>query len=89
MKVTSLEKWHGFTTGQQVRMLIETRGAAADDREVAFPVGSHATIVAIADFGDHQGYGVDLVIGEGDNTICNSYDDSDANALGHLPFRSI
>jgi hypothetical protein len=86
MKTTSIKDWHGFILGQQVTMLVETRGATAADHEVAHPIDTSAFIAAIADFGPHQGCGVDLVIGNSDRAICNSFDDRDRDALGHLPF---
>lgn len=83
---TARQSWHGFVSGQRVRMLIETRGATADDDEIAHPSGTLATIAGLANFGDFQGDGVDLVIGDGDRTICNSFDDQDIKALGGIPF---
>lgn len=83
---TTKQSWHGFVSGQRVRMLIETRGATADDREIAHPSGTLATISGLANFGDFQGEGVDLVIGVGDRAICNSFDDQDVKALGSIPF---
>jgi hypothetical protein len=87
MKMTSIIEWHGFAVGQRIMMLVETRGANGDDIEIEHPVGSSAAIVAIADFGPHQGYGVDVVVGEGNLAICNSFDDSDVDKWGRLPFR--
>ena len=55
---TTKQSWHGFVSGQRVRMLIETRGATADDREIAHPSGTLATISGLANFGDFQGEGV-------------------------------
>lgn len=86
VRPTLKQSWHGFISGQRVRMLIETRGATADDREIAHPSGTLATIIRLADFGDFQGDGVDLVIGDGDCAICNSFDDRDVKALGAVPF---
>jgi hypothetical protein len=80
------QTWHGFSAGQRVRMLIETRGATADEEEIAYPPGTLATISNLANFGEFQGEGVDVVIGEGDRTICNSFDDRDLEALGGVPF---
>lgn len=78
--------WHGFTAGQRVIMLIETKGATADDEEVIYPAGTSATIGGLANFGKYQGEGVDVTIGEGDRTICNSFDDRDVKNLGGVPF---
>jgi hypothetical protein len=84
---TPNQSWRGFLTGQRVKMLIETRGATADDEEIAHPSGTIATISSLANFGDFQGEGVDLVIGDGDRTICNSFDDRDVETLGKVPFK--
>jgi hypothetical protein len=67
-------------------MLVETRGATADDEEIAHPSGALATVSALADFGEFQGLGVDVIIGEGDRAICNSFDDRDVETLGIVPF---
>jgi hypothetical protein len=83
---TTKQSWHGFISGQRVRMLIETRGATAGDEEIAYPSGTLATISRLANFGDFQGEGVDVVIGDGCRTICNSFDDRDVEALGGVPF---
>jgi hypothetical protein len=83
---TTKQSWHGFVSGQRVRMLIETRGATADDEEITYPSGTLATISTLADFGVFQGEGVDLVIGDGDSAICNSFDDRDVEVLGGIPF---
>ena len=80
--------WHGFSAGQRVIMIIETKGATADDEEVVFPPGTCATIEALADFGKYQGEGVDVTIGEGARAICNSFDDNDVKMLGGIPFVS-
>jgi hypothetical protein len=81
--------WHGFSAGQRVVMIIETKGATADDEEVVYPPGARAIIDALADFGKYQGKGVDVTIGEGDRTICNSFDDRDVEKLGGVPFLSV
>jgi hypothetical protein len=70
-------------------MLIETRGATADDEEITYPPGMPAKIAALADFGEYQGRGVDVIIGVGDRTICNSFDDRDVQKLGRMPFRHV
>jgi hypothetical protein len=70
-------------------MIIETKGATADDEEVVYPPGARAIIDALADFGKYQGKGVDVTIGEGDRTICNSFDDRDVEKLGGVPFLSV
>jgi hypothetical protein len=69
-------------------MLVETRGATADDEDITHPLGTLATISRLANFGDFQGEGVDVVIGDGDRAICNSFDDRDVEALGGVPFTS-
>lgn len=86
---TTKQSWHGFVNGQCVRMLIETRGATAEDEEIAYPSGTLATISGLANFGDFQGHGVDVVIGEGDRAICNTFDDRDVSVLGRVPFAPI
>jgi len=83
---TTKQSWHGFVSGQRVRMLVETRGATADDEEISHPSGTLATISRLANFGDYQGEGVDVVIADGDRAICNSFDDRDVEALGGVPF---
>lgn len=83
---TTEKSWRGFVSGQRVRMLVATRGATADDEEITHPSGTLATISGLANFGELQGEGVDLVIGDGDRTICNSFDDRDVEALGIVPF---
>ena len=67
-------------------MLIETKGATADDEEVTYPAGTQAKIDALADFGEFQGNGVDIIVGRGHRTICNSFDDRDVEILGRVPF---
>jgi hypothetical protein len=84
---STIQIWQGFTAGQRVIMLVETRGATADDDEVTYSAGTCATIAAVVDFGKFQGKGVDVIIGEGDRTICNSFDDRDVEKLGGVPFR--
>lgn len=84
-----LQRWHGFVAGQQVRMLVETRGATAADEEITHPPGTLARVGTIADFGEFQGLGVDVVIGERDRAICNSFDDRDVEASGGVPFACI
>jgi hypothetical protein len=83
---TTKQTWRGFIAGQRVRMLIDTRGASADEDEIVHPSGTLATISRLADFGEFQGEGVDLVIGEGSRAICNSFDDRDVEELGNFPF---
>jgi len=78
--------WHGFSSGQLVAMEIETRGATANDEEVTHPIGTHAKIEAVVYLGNYQGYGVHITIGEGDSTICNTFDDRDILELGRVPF---
>ncbi len=84
---TTKQSWHGFVRGQCVRMLVETRGAAARDEEITHPPGTLATIGGLANFGDFQGDGVDLIIGDGERAICNSFDDRDVETLGNIPFK--
>jgi hypothetical protein len=86
---STLTTWHGFSAGQRVVMLIETRGATADGEEITHAAGSYATIDDIDDFGRFQGRGVHVTIGEGDRTICNSFDERDEKELGGVPFRSV
>lgn len=85
---TAVSSWHGFVADQKVKMTVETRGATADDEEIIYPVGTLARIVGLANFGEFQGEGVDLVIGEGINSICNSFDDRDVERFGYVPFVS-
>jgi hypothetical protein len=89
VRPSEMQSWRGYMVGQRVRMLIETRGATADDEEIAHPSGTLATITHLADFGKSQGKGVDVIIGEGDDAICNSFDDQDVKALGGVPFTRI
>ena len=86
---TMFQSWHGFVAGQLVRMLVDTRGATADDEEITHPSGTLARVSTLADFGAFQGLGVDVIIGEGDRAICNSFDDRDVEALGSVPFACI
>lgn len=86
VKHTTKQSWRGFITGQRVRMLIETRGATASDEDIRHPSGMPATISSLANFGEFQGEGVDLVIGEGSRAISNSFDDRDVEELGKIPF---
>ena len=86
MKATLTKTWRGFSVGQQVTMLIKTRGATADDEEIEYPAGTFAVVTAVANFGPYQGHGVDLVVGYGHHAICNSLDDRDVNELGRSPF---
>ena len=86
VRPTTKQCWHGFVTGQRVRMLVETRGATADDEEITHPPGTLGTISRLANFGDFQGEGVDVVVGDGDRAICNSFDDRDVEALSGVPF---
>ena len=86
VRQTTKLSWRGFIAGQRVRMLIETRGATAGDDEIRHPSGTLATISRLANFGELQGEGVDLVIGEGNRAICNSFDDRDVEELGKIPF---
>lgn len=78
--------WHGFVAGQHVKMLIETKGATADDEEVTYPPGTRAKIEAVANFGERQGAGVHMTVGDGDRAICNTFDDMDVAKLGRVPF---
>ena len=82
-----LPTWHGFAAGQRVVMLIETSGATAYGEEITYAAGSYGIIEDIDDFGKFQGKGVHVTIGEGDRTICNSFDDADERELGGIPFR--
>jgi hypothetical protein len=86
---TTLQNWRGFAGGERIVMLIETKGATADDEEIAHPSGTEATIDALADFGDYQGNGVHITVGRGPRSICNSFDDRDVEDLGGVPFRHI
>lgn len=86
---TTLQNWRGFASGERIVMLIETKGATADDEEIAHPPGTEATIDALADFGDYQGSGVHITVGRGSRSICNSFDDRDVEDLGGVPFRHI
>jgi hypothetical protein len=85
----TMQTWRGFAGGEHVVMLVETKGATVDDEEVAYPPGTEATIDALADFGDYQGYGVHITVGRGHRSICNSFDDKDVEDLGGIPFRHI
>lgn len=67
-------------------MLIDARGATADEEEIVHPAGTLAVISSLANFGELQGEGVDVVIGEEEYAICNSFDERDLEALGGLPF---
>jgi len=67
-------------------MRIETRGATGSDEDITHPSGTLAIISRLANFGEFQGDGVDLVIGEGSRAICNSFDDRDVKELGEIPF---
>jgi hypothetical protein len=67
-------------------MLIETCGATASDEDIRHPAGTLATISRLANFGGFQGEGIDLVIGEGNCAISNSFDDRDVEELGIIPF---
>lgn len=69
-------------------MLIETRGTTVDDSEITHSIGTYGTIDAVVYFGSHQGYGVHVTIGEGDQSISNSFDDLDVTAMGRVPFQS-
>ena len=84
-----MQSWRGFAAGERVIMLIETKGATSDDEEVAYPPGTQATIDALADFGKFQGNGAHIVVGQGNRTICNSFDDRDVEDLGGVPFRHV
>ena len=86
-KLLPTETWHGFAAGQHIVMLIETKGATADDEETVYPAGACAKIESVVNFGSYQGNGVHIIIGEGDRTICNSFDDRDVQELGRVPFR--
>jgi hypothetical protein len=68
-------------------MLVETKGATACDDDVTYPPGTRGFIDDLADFGEYQGTGVHLIIGEGDRIICNSFDNRDVEKLGQMPFR--
>lgn len=70
-------------------MLIETRGAADGDEEITHPPGTLAIISALANFGNFQGEGVDVIIGEAARAICNSFDDRDVEMLGGVPFKPV
>ena len=35
---TTLQNWRGFASGERIVMLIETKGATADDEEIAYPL---------------------------------------------------
>ena len=83
---TTKQSWHGFVAGDRVRMLVETCGATASDEGIRHPSGTLATITNLANFGEYQGEGVDVVIGEGDRAICNSFDDLYVEELGRIPF---
>lgn len=86
---TTLQTWRDFTSGQSVIMLVETKGATVDDGDIVYPPGTPALIAAIMDFGEYQGMGVDVVIGAGERTICNSFDDRDVERSGSVPFRLV
>jgi hypothetical protein len=81
-----MQSWHGFVSDQQVKMLVETEGTTADDEQVIHPAGTLARIVALANFGEFQGEGVDVIVGKGAHAICNSFDDRDVEAFGGFPF---
>lgn len=85
---TAKQSWRGFVSDQEVKMIVETRGATADDEETIYPAGTLARIFRLANFGTFQGEGVDVVIGEGARTICNSFDDRDVE-VGGIPFIAV
>jgi hypothetical protein len=89
MTAKPIPTWHNFVAGQRVILLIETRGATADDDEVVYPAGSYGVIDATVDFGMYQGKGAHVIIGEGDRAICNSFDDRDVKEIGLVPFRRV
>ncbi|MGB7034005.1 MAG: hypothetical protein WBD71_00650 [Xanthobacteraceae bacterium] len=64
VRQTTSQSWRGFIGGQRIRMLVETRGATADDEEIIYPSGTSATICGVVDFGEFQGEVVDVVIGK-------------------------
>jgi len=68
-------------------MLIKTSGATSDDREIVHPIGAQGIVDAVVYFGSYQGYGVHVIIGEGDRAIANSFDDLDVKAMGQIPFQ--
>lgn len=82
-----MKTWRGFAAGERVVMVIETKGATADDEEISYPAGTQAIIDALANFGEFQGNGVHVVVGRGPRAICNSFDDRDVEVLGRVPFR--
>jgi hypothetical protein len=87
MTIRTIPIWRDFAAGQRIIMLVETRGATADDDEVVYPIGSPGIIDATVDFGAFQGKGAHVTIGVGDRAICNSFDDGDVEELGAIPFR--
>ena len=78
-----------FCSRPACQMLIQTLGATANDEEIVHASGTLATVSRLANFGNFQGEGVDVVIGDGDLAICNSFDDRDVEALGGVPFTSV
>lgn len=85
-KIVTDHAWHGFAAGTRVSMLIETRGATSDDREIAHPIGTCGIVDTVVYFGSYQGYGVHVTIADSDQAICNSFDDLDVQAMGRVPF---
>jgi hypothetical protein len=85
--IVTTHTWYGFAAGTRVSTLIETRGATSDDSEIVHPIGAYGTIDAVVYFGSYQGYGVHVTIADGDQAICNSFDDLDIKAMGRIPFQ--
>lgn len=74
--------WQGFKAGDRIVMLVPTHGCTPDDRELTYPAGTPAIVDTLRHFGQHQGRGVDVAIGTGNDSIVNSFDDRDIQSEG-------
>ena len=63
--------------GDQIFIDEETMGANPAGVEIEYPAGMIGTVARFDYFGPSQGFGVEVSIGEGDDTIVNMWDEAD------------
>jgi hypothetical protein len=75
-----MKEWRGFTPGQKVKTLTETKGADHEDIEHTMPAGTDAFVDSIDRYDNDQGVVVTVVIwvdSSRGRSIVNAFDELD------------
>ena len=75
-----MKEWHGFTPGQKVKLLIETKGADHEDIEHTMQPGAGGVVESIERYANDQGVVVTIVIpvdATNERAIVNAFDELD------------